>query len=161
MDFGVIGERILFVAIVIALVLLLSLIRGRNPRKERIDIVGTLLEETKLNIILAQTFENQPQQRPFHVTGWQLRRKKIDFLDKELAEEINNSYDIALDFNKRLKAAMKAKSNKRETIDIEKLQTSFPRIKQGLEDWLLAKTGTTDHKAKQPGISDWLFGGRS
>ena len=161
MDFGAIGERILIVAVVVAVLLLLSLIRGRNPRKERIDIVGTLLEETKLNIILAQTFENQPQQRPFHVTGWQLHRKKFDFLDKELVEEINSSYDISLDFNKRLKAATKTKSKKRETIDIEKLRTSFPRIKQGLEDWLLAKTGTTDHKTKQPGISDWLFGGRS
>jgi hypothetical protein len=161
MDFGAVGERILFVVVAIALVLLISLIRGRNPRKERIDIVGTLLEETKLNIILAQTFENQPQQRLFHVTGWQLRRKKIDFLDKELVEEINNSYDIALDFNKRLKATTKAMSNKKETIDIEKLRTGFPRIKQGLEDWLLAKTGTADHKAKPPGITDWLFGGRS
>jgi hypothetical protein len=151
MDFGEVGEKILFVVVAIALVLLLSLIRGRNPRKE----------ETKLNIILAQTFENQPQQRSFHVTGWQLRRKKIDFLDKELVEEINRSYVIALDFNKRLKASTKVKSNKSETIDIEKLRTSFPRIKQGLEDWLLVKTGTTDHKAKQPGITDWLFGGRS
>jgi hypothetical protein len=159
MDFGEIGGRIVLIVVAIAIFILFALIRGRDPRKERIELVGSLLEETKLNVILAQNYERQPFQRPFHVTGWQLRRKKFNFLDNALIKDIDNSYSIALDYNKRLKAANKEQPGQIVTLDIEMLRISFPEIKQGLEDWLLAKTGTSDHKTKQ-GISDWLFGGR-
>jgi hypothetical protein len=159
MDFGEIGGRIALIAVAIAIFILFAVIRGRDPRRERIELVGSLLEETKLNVILAQNYEHQPFQRPFHVTGWQLRRKKYHFLDKELIKDIDNSFSLALDYNKRLKAANKEQSSRTVPIDIEMLRIGFPKIKQGLEDWLLAKTGTSDHKTKQ-GISDWLFGGR-
>jgi hypothetical protein len=159
-NFSDIGERILLAVVIIGILVLFSLIRGRNPRKEQADIVGTLLEETKLNIILTDTFERQAQQWPFHVTGWQLRKKKINFLDKDLRQDIDTCFGLACDFNQRLKTAVKVKSTKRETIDIDSMKTALPRVKQGLEDWLLANMGTSDHHKKQPGMTDWLFGGR-
>ena len=160
MEYGSVWDRILVAIILAAVLVFFTLIRPRNPRKEQADIVSNLLEETKLNIILVDTFDQQPQQWLFHTTYWVLRKKKIGFLDKELQKEIHASFGIACDFNDRLKIAARAKSNKRETVDLARLQESFPRIKQGLEDWLLANIGTTGQQPKKPGMTDLLFGGR-
>jgi hypothetical protein len=158
MEFGSVFEKIIFAAVIIAFLILFSLFRAKNPQRERADIVGNLLEETNLNIILADTFDQQPQQWSFHVTQWQLRRKKLEFLDSDLRKDLDASFGIASDFNQRLRAARKAKSLKRETVDLTSLRETLPKVKQGLEDWLLANYGTLDHYSKPPGITDWLFG---
>ena len=160
MEYGSAWDRILVALVLVAVLVFFTLIRPRNPRKEQTDIVSTLLEETKLNITLVDTFDRQPQQWPFHTTGWVLRKKRIGFLDKELQKDINASFSMACDFNQRLKVAAKAKSNKREAVDLDSLKASFPRVKQGLEDWLLANIGTTGQQPKKPGMTDLLFGGR-
>ncbi len=160
MEYGSIWDRIIVAVILVAVLVFFTLIRPRNPKKEQADIVSTLLEETKLNMILVDTFDRQPQQWPFHTTCWQLRKKRLSFLDKNLQKDINSSFGTACDFNQRLRAAAKAKSNKRESVDLASLQESFPRIKQGLEDWLLANIGTSGPQTKKPGITDLMFGGR-
>jgi hypothetical protein len=160
MEYGSAWDRILVALILVAVLVFFTLIRPRNPRKEQSDIVSTLLEETKLNIILIETFDRQPQQWPFHTTCWQIRKKRLGFLDKKLQQDINTSFSTVCDFNVRLKTAAKAKSNKRETVDLDNLKVSFPRVKQGLEDWLLANIGSAGPQPKKPGITDLLFGGR-
>lgn len=158
MEFGSVFEKIIFAAVIIAFLILFSLFRPKNPQRERADVVGNLLEETNLNIILADTFDQQPRQWPFHVTNWQLRRTKVDFLDKDLRKNMDDSFGIASDFNQRLRTAQKAKSPKRETVDLVSLRETLPKVKQGLEDWLLANYGSLEHYTKPPGITDWLFG---
>lgn len=160
MEYGSAWDRILVALVLVAVLVFFTLIRPRNPKKEQADIVSTLLEETKLNIILVDTFDRQPQQWPFHTTCWQLRKKRVGFLDKNLQKDIAASFTMACDFNQRLRAAAKAKSNKRQTVDMVSLQEYFPRVKQGLEDWLLANIGTAGPQPKKPGMTDILFGGR-
>jgi hypothetical protein len=160
MEYGSVWERIVVAVVIVAVLVFFTLIRPRNPKKEQADIVSTLLEETNLNVILVGTFEQQQQQWPFHTTCWRLRKKKTGFLDKELQKDIDTAFSIAHDFNQRLRAEVKAKSKKRVTVDLACLNEYFPRIKKGLEDWLLANIGSTDQKTKKPGMTDLLFGGR-
>lgn len=156
MNIGAIGERLLFAAAIIAFVLLFSLMRRGNPRKRQAEIVRTLLLEAGVNMILVDTFDRQPKPRNFETTGWQLHKKKLDFLEKELQKDINNSFGMGLDYNQRLKAAKKAKSTKKESLDLETMKVCLIRVKDGLEDWLLVNIGTIE--PERPGMFDGLFG---
>ena len=66
---GTLGETLLFVVVIVGFIMLFSLMRGRNPRKVRAEIVRTLLSETRINIILVDTFDRQPKPRNFEVTA--------------------------------------------------------------------------------------------
>jgi len=156
MTFGSIGERLIFAAAIIAFLLLFSLIR-RNPQKARTEVVRGLLTETRINVILVDTFERQPKYRKFTTTGWQLHRKKIGFLDKSVQDDLTSLYGIAMDYNRRINDAKKAKSTERIKIDIESMRESLPRILAGLEDWLLANVGNVD-ESERPSMFGGLFG---
>lgn len=156
MTFGSIAERLIFAAAIIGFLLLFSLIR-RNPQKARTEVVRGLLTETRLNIILVETFERQPKQRKFTVTGWQLHKKKIGFLDKQIQDDLNCVYTAVMDYNRRLNEAKKARSTERVKIDIQSLREPLPRIQRGLEDWLLANVGSVD-EIEKPSMFGGLFG---
>jgi len=156
MTFGSIGERLIFAAAIIAFLLLFSLIR-RNPQKARTEVVRGLLTETRINIILVDTFERQPKQRKFTTTGWQLHKKKIGFLDKSVQEDLTRVYSISMDYNQRLNTARKAKSTEKVQIDLEMMRELLPKIQSGLEDWLLANVGSVD-ESERPSMFGGLFG---
>jgi len=155
-NFGTIGERLLFAAAIVTFLLLFSLLR-RNPRKARADVVRTLLSETRVNLILAETFDRQPRPRRFETTGHQMYKKKLDFLDRPLQADLATALGIALDYNQRLRAAKKAKSTDNVRPDLEGLRAVLPKIKSGLEDWLLANVGSVD-QSQRPSMTDGLFG---
>lgn len=157
MNWGLIGERLLFVAAIVAFLLLFSIFRGRNPRKARAETVRTLLGETRVNLILVDTFHQQPKVRRFETTHYQLSKKKIDFLGKKLQEDMANAFGQAIDHNARLKTAKKSKSAEKVVPDLDGMKEPFIRIKQGLEDWLLANVGSID-ESERPGMIDGLFG---
>lgn len=164
---GSVGDKLLFILVVLAFIALFSMFRGRNPKKVRADIVRTLLSETRINTILVDTFDRQPKPRRFEVTGWQIHKKKIQFLDKPLQKDIGEAFTAAADYNGRLKAANKAArkakkaglavSTDRVTVDLELMKASLARVKAGLEDWLLANVGGIDQQ-ERPGLLDNLFG---
>jgi hypothetical protein len=156
MTFGSIAERILFAAAIIAFLLLFSLIR-RNPHKSRAEVVRGLLSEVRMNIILVETFEQRQKPRKFLTTGWQLHKKRINFLDKSIQDDLISVFGIALDYNRRLNAAKKAKSTDQIKVDLEGLRQPLPRIRSGLEDWLLANVGNVD-QSERPSMFGGLFG---
>ncbi len=154
---GALGEKLLFVGVIVAFLLVFSMMRGKNPAKARSEIVRTLLAEIRINMILVDTFDRQPVPRRFEVTGWQLHKKKVGFLDKALQQDLSETFDIELDYNRRLKVARKSKSADRVPLDCESMKAPLLRIKLGLEDWLLANVGSID-QAERPGMMDGLFG---
>ncbi len=156
MTFGSVAEKLIFAAAIIGFLLLFSLIR-RNPQKARAEVVRGLLTETRLNMVLVETFDRQPKQRSFTTTAWLLHKKKAGFLDKPLQDDLTCMYTIAIDYNQRLKAAKKAKSVKKVEIDIESMKEPLPRIVTGLEDWLLANVGSVD-ESERPSMFGGLFG---
>ncbi len=159
MELGSLGDKLVFVAAVVGVILLISLMRGRNPRRARADTVRALLSDTRINIILVDTFDRQPKPRDFQVTSWQLSKKKLQFLEKQLQKDLADSFGMALDYNQRLKAAKKEKSNQKVTQDLESMKGVLTRTKQGLEDWLLANMGAID-VPERTSMLDGLFGGR-
>ncbi len=164
---GSIGDKLLFILVIVAFIALFSMFRGRNPKKVRAEIVRTLLSETRINIILVDTFDRQPKPRRFEVTGYLIHRKKVLFLDKPLQKDLDAAFGAGADYNKRLKAAAKeakkAKragepvSTERVPLDLEPMKASLARVKAGLEDWLLANVGGIDQQ-ERPGMLDGLFG---
>jgi hypothetical protein len=154
---GGLGEKLLFVGVIVAFILVFSMMRTRNPARVRSEIVRTLLAEIRINTILVDTFERQPVPRRFEVTGWQLHKKKVGFLDKALQGDLSGSFDMMVDYNRRLKVARKTKPADRAPLDFESMKAPLLRIKQGLEDWLLANVGSID-QTERPGMIDGLFG---
>jgi hypothetical protein len=159
MFFGSLGEKLLFVAAIFAFIMLFALMRGKDPRRARADIVRTLLSELRIDTILVDTWDRQPVQRYFEVTGWQLHKKKLQFLEKDLQKDIADVFGLAVDYNMRLRAARKAKSTEKVAPELETMKEAIPRVKRGLEDWLLANVGSIDQQ-ERPGLIDGLFGGR-
>ncbi len=157
MNFGSIGEKFIFAAAVIGFIVLFTLMRGRDPKKARAEIVRTLAMEIKINTVLVDTFDLQPKPRRFEVTGWKMNRKKINFLDKNLQKDLADVFESALDFNSRLKAAKKSHASEKVPLNVESIKPALPRIKNGLEDWLLANVGRIDQQ-ERPGMLDGLFG---
>jgi hypothetical protein len=154
--FGSIAERLLFALGIIALVVIWSLLR-RNPRKSHAEMARSFLTETKINISLVETFDRQPKPRRFETVEWQLHKNGIGFLEKSVQDDLTATYTIMLGYNKRLKAAMKAKSTERVTLDLVGIKERLTRIKAGLEDWLLKNVGTIDQH-ERPTMFGGLFG---
>ena len=156
MSFGSVWEKLIFVAVLIAFLILFSMLR-RNPQKARAEAVRGLLSEIRLNIILTDTFERQPKPIKFTTTAWQLHKKKLEFLDKPIQEDLAGLFGIALDYNQRLSAAKKARSTEKIPVDLESMKERLSRIKSGLEDWLLANVGSAD-QSERPSMFGGLFG---
>lgn len=162
------GERLLLALAIVGVVMLISLFWRPDPKKQRAEIVRSLLTESRLNFILVDTFDRQPKPRRFETTCWRINRKRAAFLDKELRQSLEDSFALAEDYNQRLKAAKKARkaemSNqsaaavaKREPFDCETMRGHLEKITDGLEDWLLANVGTIDDVEK-PSMFGGLFG---
>jgi len=160
MDFGSIGERVLLVLVIIGAIFLISLLRRRDPKKERAEIVRQLLTDTRINLILVDTFDRQPAGRRFEATTWQLHKKKLVFLEKPVQADMENAFGKALDYNRRLRAAKKSKSTEKIVPDFDGIKAPLLRIKAGLEDWLLTNVGSVDAPTQFTGITDGLFGSR-
>ena len=157
MNWGLVGERLILVVVVVGFVLLFSVFRGRNPLKVRAELVRTLLSELRVNIILVETYLQQPRPRRFETTHWQLNRKKFAFLGKAVQDDMDIFFQKAIDHNARLKAAKKAKSTEVVVPDLEGMNAPMKRIKLGLEDWLLANVGRIDDQ-ERPSMIDGMFG---
>ena len=65
------------------------------------------------------------------------------------------------DFNQQIKAMKSYKSaGYLITFDIHKLNEPLRKSQEGLEQWLLAATGSKEPTTEYPSMFDSLFGGR-
>lgn len=160
MSFGSIWDKLLFVGLIIVFIYLFSFMRRRDPKKARAEIVRSLLSETRMNLAMLKAFDNEPLPRSFETTAWQLNKKKIGFLEKSLQADLQTAFQNAMDYDRRLKAAKKNKSNEQVIPDQESLKPPFLRVKEGLEDWLLVHEGRIDAPLQFSTMFDGLFGSR-
>ncbi len=162
MDFGDIGENIPVIATIIGLILLqLFLRRRRKPETTQQGIVENLLSEVRLNLRLAEVISSGQQIKRFMTTSWRINNNKLDFLEQSLQVTLTDAFTIAEDFNQQVAAAKKYKSTSyTASIDAIKLTEKLTKSREGLEEWLLAKTGTKEPATKTPGIFDDLIGKR-
>jgi hypothetical protein len=162
MDFGNTGQTILFVAVIIGLLLLQFVFRRRrSPATTQQQIVQSLLAEVRFNLRLAEVLSLNWQAKKFITTGWQIDKNKLDFLEQSLQSTLSDAFAIAEDFNQQLVVAKKYKSSSyMANIDMAKLKEKLTKSREGLEEWLLSKTGTKEPSTKPPSMTDILFGGR-
>ncbi len=161
MDFRDPGN-ILFIAIIVGLLLLqFFLRRRRSPQATQQQIVQNLLPEVRFNLRLAEVLTLDWQAKKFMTTNWKINKNKLDFLDQSLQATLTDAYTIAEDFNQQLGIAKKYKSSGYlANIDLAKLKEKLTKSREGLEAWLLSKTGTKEPPPKYPSITDFLFGSR-
>ena len=90
-----------------------------------------------------------------------LNRNKLDFLDKALQTNISDAFMMAEDYNHQIDEARKYKSTSyMANINIDKLNGLLAKCQEGLEQWLLLKTGSRNPVEKMPGMFDDLLGRR-
>ncbi len=162
MDFGDIGENLPIIVMVIALILLqFFLRRRRKPEGTQREIVQSLLSEVRMNLSLIEAFRFRSQVKKFEAASWQRNKTKLDFLDQPLQGALSDAFMIVEDFNQQVEAAKKYKSaSYMVNIDADKLTKPLTKSKEGLEEWLLAETGTKEPPPQYPGMFDSLFGSR-
>lgn len=162
MDFGDIGENLPIIVMVIALIFLqFFLRRRRKPEATQREIVQSLLSEARMNLSLIEASRFRSQVKKFEAGSWQRNKNKLDFLEQSLQTVLSDAFMKVEDFNQQIEAAKKYKSaSYMVNIDVDKLTTPLTKSKEGLEEWLLAQTGTKEPPPRYPGMFDALFGSR-
>lgn len=146
----------------IALILFQYFIRPkRSPALNQQDLVQNLAAEVRLNLRVAEFFSFEYKARSFLTTTWHLNKNKLDFLDTALQRDISDAFILAEDYNHQIGEARKNKSTSyMANINIDKLKTLLARCQEGLEQWLLLKTGSRNPPEKTPGMFEDLLGKR-
>jgi hypothetical protein len=162
MDLGTIQENIPFIIGALALIALQLFLRKKaGPAANQQQVVQGLLAEIQLDQSIAEHFSYGNQAKKYTTTTWKMNKDRLDFLEKDLQANLNNAFMMAEDYNKQIDAAKRFKSTSYIVgIDSKKLMSLFNNSRQGLEKWLIAKTGTKNPVEKVPGLMDDLLGKR-
>ena len=135
--------------------------RKRSPETSQQELVQNLAAEVRLNLRIADFFSFEYKARRFMTTTWQLNKNKLDFLDKALQNNISDAFIMVEDYNQQIAAAKKNKSTSyMANINTDKLKGLLAKCQEGLEQWLLLKTGSRNPPEKMPGMFDDLLGKR-
>ncbi len=162
MNFGTIGENAPLIVVIIVLILLQFFFwRRRKPEATREEITRSLLSEVRLNQALGETFRLRQKPKKFEAASWQINKTRLDFLSQSLQVALSDAFGMVEDFNRQIDVAKKHKSPSYvASLDVDKIKEPLAKSKQGLEEWLLAKTGGKEPPPKYPGLLDGLFGWR-
>ncbi len=134
--------------------------RRRRAATTQPEIAQNLLSEVKLNQALVEAFPLQSKPKRFLTTAWQRSKDKLDFLNSPLQLALSETFTMAEDFNQQITAANKHKSAiYMASVNVNKLIGPLAKSKEGLELWLMSKTGEKELPPKYPNVFDGLFGG--
>ena len=127
--------------------------RRRSPETNQISIVQNLINEVRLNNRLADIFNPSKAGKKFMDTSWRLYGNKLDFLDRDLQTDVTDTYMMIEDFNQQITSAKKFKSTSYlASIDIGRLKDLLDDTQEGLEDWLMKRTGSDETTPKSPSL---------
>ncbi|MFC1874041.1 hypothetical protein ACFLYX_01930 [Chloroflexota bacterium] len=160
MDFDEIGSNLPIIVIALALILFQFFMR-RRPKQEKTprEIATSLLAEVARNLHQVESFQAQSRMGRFLLESWSRNKNRLDFLGRELQNDLSDAYMIAEDLNRQIEMAKKQKSSVyMATLDVEKLRGPLTRSKEGLEQWLVDNFGSQEPPVEYPGIMDSLFG---
>ena len=154
MDFGDITDNIpVIISIVVLILLQFFLRRKRSPVTNQVGIIQNLINEIRLNNRLADVFNPGKAGKKFMDTSWRLYGNKLDFLERELHTDVTDTYMLIEDYNQQITSAKKFKSTSYlASIDIDRLKDLLDDTQEGLEDWLVARTGSDQTTPKSPSL---------
>ncbi|MBN2239992.1 MAG: hypothetical protein JW712_09460 [Dehalococcoidales bacterium] len=153
-------EGFTVIIIVVAAFILLQFMwrRMRPGASSQAQIVNSLLTDVRINQRLIELLVNGEQIKRFCITGWLLNRERMDFLGKNVRTAVNEASEIAEEYNEKMKPVKEFQATGYVAdIDLVKMLDCLRRSKTGLEDWLMATTGTLDPAGKS-GFFDSLLG---
>lgn len=144
---------------IIAVFVLQAFFSKGRARAMQLDMVKGLLLHVKLDQAMAESFAARSNLREFEVSSWDLYSERIGFLDKSLQVTLFETFSLLKDLNQQIKAAKKDKTSKtRESINLEKVKGLLLKSGEGLEQWLLVKTGSKEPPTDYPRPFDFLGG---
>ena len=125
----------------------------RRERKTPLGMAASVLSDVGQNQKLIETFNFHWQNKRFKTGGWQRSKTKVDFLPQELLNTLSNAFDMAEDFNERIDAAKKYKSDSyMASVNVDKLKLPLAKSKQELEEWLQANMRNPEYFPKRRGL---------
>ncbi|MFQ6122293.1 MAG: hypothetical protein ACE5LA_04455 [Dehalococcoidales bacterium] len=146
MDLGEVGRNLVIVLVIAFFLVLNVVIRARRGRGTPLGMVVTLLSEINQNQRLIETFDFHWRTKKFKTGCWKRNKRKLDFLPQELLTCLSDTFGIAEDFNQKMDAARKYKSDSYlASISVDKLKLPLHRSKQQLEEWLQANMQNPDY----------------
>lgn len=162
MDFEAIRGNLPVILLVIGLILIQILLRrGLKPRTTPPEIAQNLLAEVRLNQALIESFDFREKPKKFEAASWQRSKDKLDFLSHPLQRALSDTFMLVEEFNQQIDAAKKYRSDSYlVNINVARLKEPLAKSRQGLEEWLMSKTGTGDSSPQVPGVLDDLLGKR-
>jgi len=89
-----------------------------------------------------------------------MNKNKIGFLGESLKKMLIETFTLAEEFNKEIRAAKKAKSDSYKDLDLEHFKELLNKCRQELEDWMVKTTGQKEIAPKYSSISSLFFGDR-
>ena len=154
MDFGDIsGNLPIIISIIVLILLQFFLRRRRSPETNQVGIIQNLINEVRLNNRLADIFDPSKAGKKFMDTSWRLYGNKLDFLERDLQTDVSDTYMMIEDYNQQITSAKKFKSTSYlASIDIGRLKDVLTDTQEGLEEWLMTRTGTDETTPKSPSI---------
>lgn len=153
MDFGETGGTLFIVIIMVLLLVVGIFLRLRREQKTPLGMVTVLLSEVNQNQKLIETFNFHWRTKNFKAGSWQRNKARIDFLPQELLATLSNAFGIAEDFNERIDAAKKYKSDSyMASIQVDKLKLPLTKSKQALEEWLQENMQNPEYLPKRRGL---------
>ena len=136
MDLGESGNIILVIVIIIMLAANFYF-RKRKTESTPLGMVISIFNELNYNQQLAENFSFHRGGGKFRTGSWKRGHDKIDFLPMELRNALSKVFEMTEDFNERIGAAMKFRSDSYLAgIDVDKLKAPLAQSRQELQEWL-------------------------
>ena len=157
-----VSENLPFILGAIAIVAVQYFLRKKHgPGGSQQDMVQNILVELKLDARMAEAFSLKWNTRTMMTTSWRLYREKLDFLPRQVQDDLDDTFELIEDYNQQMTSAKKFKTNSYMAgVDMDKLKPMLARCQEGLEQWLLLTTGSRNPPEKVSGMFDDLMGKR-
>ena len=153
MELGETSGTLIFIVLIVLLMAANIFFKMRRGRKTPLGMAATLLSEINQNQKLIETFNFHWRSNRFKTGSWERNEDKLDFLPQELLDTLSDAFDMAEDFNERIDAAKKYKSDSyMASISVDKLRSPLAKSKQALEEWLQANMQNPEYHPRRRGL---------
>jgi hypothetical protein len=137
----------------LALLLLLGLSIGLQIFRTRRSLLGhvvAILGNIKHNIKLCENFSYHYGIGKLKADAWEKYREKVDFLPQELLNNLSKVFDLVMEINVNIDAAMRYKTDSyMAAIEIDKLKGTLVSCHEQLQEWVYANMNNPDYLPKK------------
>ena len=153
MELSETGTTIIMVVLMVGLLVANVYFGKRKAEKTPLGKVVSVLSDIRYNQKVIQTFSFHWRTKRLKVGGWRRNSAKIGFLPEELLISLDKVFDMVDDFNQRIDAARKSKSDSYMAgIDVDKLKEPFNKVADRLGEWVQANMSNPEYAPKRRGL---------